>query len=29
VRVSINRLSGEYDTFRRWHVVPDEAGLHR
>lgn len=27
VRVSINRESGEYETFRRWHVVPNEAGL--
>ncbi len=27
IRVSINRESGQYETFRRWHVVPDEAGL--
>ena len=27
IRVSIDRESGEYETFRRWHVVPDEAGL--
>lgn len=27
MRVSIDRDSGEYETFRRWHVVPDEAGL--
>jgi N utilization substance protein A len=27
VRVSINRDTGEYETFRRWIVVPDEAGL--
>jgi N utilization substance protein A len=27
VRVSIDRESGDYETFRRWHVVPDEAGL--
>jgi transcription termination/antitermination protein NusA len=27
VRVSINRDTGEYETFRRWVVVPDEAGL--
>ncbi len=27
VRVSINRDTGEYESFRRWLVVPDEAGL--
>lgn len=27
IRVSIDRDSGNYETFRRWHVVPDEAGL--
>ncbi|MDO5288976.1 MAG: transcription termination factor NusA [Pseudomonadota bacterium] len=27
MRVVINRDTGEYETFRRWHVVPDEAGL--
>ena len=27
IRVSIDRDSGEFETFRRWHVVPDEAGL--
>jgi N utilization substance protein A len=27
MRVSVDRESGEYETFRRWHVVPDEAGL--
>ena len=27
VRVSIDRESGEYETFRRWLVVPDSAGL--
>jgi N utilization substance protein A len=27
VRVSINRETGEFESFRRWHVVPDEAGL--
>ena len=27
IRVSIDRSSGEYETFRRWHVVPNEAGL--
>ncbi|MGQ0710856.1 MAG: transcription termination factor NusA [Rhodoferax sp.] len=27
IRVSLNRDTGEYETFRRWHVVPDEAGL--
>ncbi|UDG81925.1 transcription termination factor NusA [Candidatus Vallotia cooleyia] len=25
--VSINRESGEHETFRRWRIVPDEAGL--
>jgi N utilization substance protein A len=27
IRVSINRETGEHETFRRWLVVPDEAGL--
>ncbi|MEJ2801785.1 NusA antitermination factor [Comamonas sp. BIGb0124] len=27
IRVAIDRDSGAYETFRRWHVVPDEAGL--
>ena len=27
IRVSIDRDSGNYETFRRWLVVPDEAGL--
>ncbi|BBO59955.1 transcription termination factor NusA [Mycoavidus sp. B2-EB] len=27
IRVAINRTSGEHETFRRWLVVPDEAGL--
>ena len=27
LRVGIDRDTGEYETFRRWHVVPDEAGL--
>ena len=27
IRVVIDRDSGDYETFRRWHVVPDEAGL--
>ncbi|MGY0195558.1 transcription termination factor NusA [Leptothrix sp. BB-4] len=27
IRVSIDRETGVYETFRRWHVVPDEAGL--
>src|SRR6188768_88863 len=27
MRVSIDRESGDYETFRRWHVVPNEAGL--
>ncbi len=27
IRVAVDRDSGAYETFRRWHVVPDEAGL--
>ncbi len=27
IRVAVNRDTGDYETFRRWHVVPDEAGL--
>ena len=27
IRVAIDRETGIYETFRRWHVVPDEAGL--
>ena len=27
IRVSIDRDTGEFESFRRWHVVPDEAGL--
>src|SRR5450830_464200 len=27
IRVSIDRDSGEFESFRRWHVVPDDAGL--
>src|SRR6187455_1829509 len=27
IRVSVDRETGEYETFRRWHVVPNEAGL--
>ncbi len=27
IRVAVDRDSGVYETFRRWHVVPDEAGL--
>jgi N utilization substance protein A len=27
VRVSVDRDSGEYEAYRRWLVVPDEAGL--
>lgn len=27
IRVAIDRDTGQYETFRRWHVVPDEAGL--
>lgn len=27
IRVEIDRATGEYESFRRWLVVPDEAGL--
>ena len=27
MRVSVDRDTGEYETFRRWHVVADSAGL--
>ncbi len=27
IRVSVDRETGDYDTYRRWHVVPNEAGL--
>jgi len=27
IRVSIDRETGNYETFRRWHVVANEAGL--
>ena len=27
IRVAIDRDSGNYETFRRWLVVPDDAGL--
>ncbi|MBK6612824.1 transcription termination factor NusA [Ottowia sp.] len=27
LRVAVDRDTGAYETFRRWHVVPDEAGL--
>ena len=27
IRVAMDRETGEYDTFRRWLVVPNEAGL--
>lgn len=27
VRVQINQETGDYSAFRRWHVLPDEAGL--
>ena len=27
IRVAIDTQTGEYETFRRWLVVPDEAGL--
>ena len=29
IRVAIDRENGAYETFRRWHVVPDEAGLQQ
>ena len=27
MRVTVDRETGQYETFRRWHVVPNEAGL--
>jgi len=27
IRVSVDRETGEHDAYRRWQVVPDEAGL--
>ena len=27
IRVTVDRDTGEYETFRRWLVVPDSAGL--
>src|SRR5450631_61680 len=27
IRVAIDRETGEFESFRRWHVVPDEAGM--
>jgi len=27
IRVAVDRDNGNYESFRRWHVVPDEAGL--
>ena len=27
MRVAVDRETGQYETFRRWHVVPNEAGL--
>ena len=27
IRVAIDRDTGDYESFRRWHVVPNEAGL--
>src|SRR6478609_4396024 len=27
IRVAVDRDTGDYDTYRRWHVVPNEAGL--
>ena len=29
IRVAIDRKTGEFETFRRWRVVPDEAGLQQ
>ena len=29
IRVAIDRQTGDVETFRRWHVVPDEAGLQQ
>ena len=29
MRVAVDRDTGVYETFRRWHVVPNEAGLQR
>lgn len=29
IRVAVDRETGDYDTFRRWLVVPDEAGLQQ
>ena len=29
IRVAIDRDTGDYNTFRRWLVVPDEAGLQQ
>ncbi|NRT57713.1 transcription termination factor NusA [Sphaerotilus uruguayifluvii] len=29
IRVAIDRETGAYETFRRWNVVPDEAGLQQ
>ncbi|CAG7602440.1 transcription termination factor NusA [Candidatus Vallotia tarda] len=29
IRVSINRESGEHETFRRWRIVPNESGLQQ
>lgn len=29
IRVQIDRETGEYESFRRWLVVPDEAGLQQ
>jgi transcription termination/antitermination protein NusA len=27
IRVSVDRETGDYDTYRRWHMMPNEAGL--
>ena len=27
IRVTIDREGGQFESFRRWHVVPDDAGL--
>jgi N utilization substance protein A len=29
IRVAIDRDNGEFESYRRWHVVPDEAGLQQ
>src|SRR5260363_169149 len=29
IRVAIHRATGEYESYRRWQVVPDEAAVRR